>query len=1021
MKKILMSACLCFALGQMQTYAQVNGGKISYEVTQEVPLADFLSSLQSRTNVKIHFNKEDLKDINISPVDFKDESLADIGDYLSTNLPVNVDFTNGEMYVSNLFGNGIYGIGNNIALDGLVVTALGIKREEKALSYNVQKVNNEELTRVKDANFVNTLNGKVAGVQIQRSAAGVGGATKVVMRGAKSLVGDNNVLYVVDGMPLTNDSRSAGGRYGKPGGGEGISDFNPEDIESISVLTGPSAAALYGASAANGVILITTKKGKEGKLNLSVSSNLEFSTPYIMPEFQNTYGNREGSFRSWGDKLSTPSSFNPKDFFSTGVNRTYAANLSVGTEKNQTYVSFASTNADGILPTNGYYRYNFGARNTAKFLNDKLHLDLSANYILQGDQNMISEGGYFNPLTSLYLFPRGESFEDVRAWERYNPTRGIYEVYWPYIVKQNGFTTENPYWIVNREMFQSKKHRYMLYSSLKYDITDWLNIVGRVRVDNTYTDVENKFSASTDRLFTNSIKGFYSNGKIENYQTYADFMANINKTFGDFNLVANIGTSYDDRQKPEIGIGGPLRYIPNLFSANNFDPNLSGTGGQKSRHTRNIAVFGSAELGYKSMLYLTLTGRNDWASQLVNSENPSIFYPSVGLSGVVSKMAKLPTFISFLKVRGSYTEVGSPITQLGVTPGTITYPLSPAAGLTPISTYPFPNFKAERTKSYEAGLNLKMFKNKFNLDLTLYHSNTYNQTFISNLPASSGYSGFYVQAGDVQNEGIELAVGLDQNFGEFNWNTNLTYTRNVNLIKELVRNYKNPVDGKLFNLDELYLKEQGNKFIREGDQISDVYVRGILSRDENGKLIEGKSGLYEIDRSQLIKIGHTTPDFSMGWNNQFSYKNFNLGFVINGNFGGIVNSSTQAQLDAFGVSKVTADARDNGGVNFKGTVYDAEKFYKTIGGEELMAYYTYDATNVRLQEASIGYTINGKKLLNNAVNRITLSLVGRNLWMIYNKAPFDPQLVASTGNYPGTEFFMTPSLRSFGFNVKIDF
>ncbi|MRI64474.1 SusC/RagA family TonB-linked outer membrane protein [Ornithobacterium rhinotracheale] len=1021
MKKILMSACLCFALGQMQTYAQVNEGKISYEVTQEVPLADFLSSLQSRTNVKIHFSKEDLKDIKIAPVNFSDESLADIGDYLSANLPVNVDFSDGEMYVSNLFGKGIYGIGNNVKLDNLVVTALGIKREEKALSYNVQQVKSEELTRVKDANFVNTLNGKVAGVQIQRSAAGVGGATKVVMRGAKSLVGDNNVLYVVDGMPLTNDSRAAGGRYGRPGGGEGISDFNPEDIESISVLTGPSAAALYGASAANGVILITTKKGKEGKLNLSLSSNLEFSTPYIMPEFQNTYGNTEGSYRSWGNKLDTPSRFDPKDFFSTGVNRTYSANLSVGTEKNQTYVSFASTNADGILPTNGYYRYNFGARNTAKFLDDKLHLDVSANYILQGDQNMISEGGYFNPLTSLYLFPRGESFEDVKAWERYNPTRGISEVYWPYIVKQTGFTTENPYWIVNREMFQSKKHRYMLYSSLKYDITDWLNVTGRVRVDNTYTNLENKFSASTDRLFAISAKGFYSNSKIENYQTYADFMANINKNFGDFNLVANIGTSYDDRQRPEIGIGGPLRYIPNLFSANNFDPNLSGTGGQKSRHTRNIAVFGSAELGYKSMLYLTLTGRNDWASQLVNSENPSIFYPSIGLSGVVSKMAKLPNFISFLKVRGSYTEVGSPITQLGVTPGTITYPLSPAAGLTPISTYPFPDFKAERTKSYEAGLNLKMFKNKFNLDLTLYHSNTYNQTFVSSLPASSGYSGFYVQAGDVQNEGIELAVGLDQNFGEFNWNTNLTYTRNINLIKELVRDYKNPIDGTLFNLNELYLKEQGNKYIREGDQISDVYVRGILSRDEDGNLIEGKSGLYEIDRSQLIKIGHTTPDFTIGWNNQFAYKNFNVGFVINGNFGGIVNSSTQAQLDAFGVSKVTAEARDNGGVNFKGKVYDAEKFYRTIGGEELMAYYTYDATNVRLQEASIGYSINGKKLLNNAVNRITLSLVGRNLWMIYNKAPFDPQLTASTGNYPGTEFFMTPSLRSFGFNVKVDF
>lgn len=1017
MKKTCMTLMLAFLVCQTPGYGQVNERNINYEISAPVSLAEFLSSLQEQTDVKINFNVADLKDFQIEQVSFSNSSIEDIADYLMENYTLNVELANGEMYVSDLFGESIYGTGNQVDLSTLVVTALGIKREERALSYNVQEIKSEELTRVKDANFMNTLTGKVAGVQINQSSAGIGGATKVVMRGAKSLVGDNNVLYVVDGMPMINPSRAASGRFASQGGGESISDFNPEDIESISVLTGPSAAALYGASAANGVILITTKKGKDGRMKLNLSSTTEFYRPFILPEFQNTYGNAPGSDRSWGDKLATPSTFDPKDFFQTGMNQTYSASLSVGTEKNQTYFSVATTTAEGIIPNNGYYRRNFTARNTANFLDNKLHLDVSGSYIMQGDQNMISEGGYFNPLTSLYLFPRGDDFNTIKAYERYNPARGINEVYWPYNVKRKLFTAENPYWIVNRELTQSHKNRYMFNSSLKYDFADWINITGRVRVDNIYNKIERKYYASTDKLFTNSDKGYYSASEEKNIQTYADLMLNVNKKINDFNLVANIGTSYDDRVGESIGIGGSLNLIPNLFSAANLDPKKSGVGGQSHRQTRNIALFGSAELGYKNMLYLTLTGRNDWASQLVNSKEPSIFYPSVGLSSIVSKMLDLPKVISFLKVRGSYTEVGSPITQLGVTPGTITYDLSPSAGLTPRSTYPFPDFKAERTKSYEGGLELKMFKNKLNFDLTLYRSNTYNQTFLSSLPPSSGYSGFYVQAGNVQNEGIELALGLDQSWNDFSWFTNFTYTRNVNLIKELVRGYTNPVDGSKFDLTELYIN---GALIKEGGSMGDIYTEGILRRDASGKLIEGNSGLFEIDRKQRIKIGKSTPDFTMGWNNQFGYKGFNLSFVVTGNFGGIVNSGTQAVLDAYGVSKATAEARDKGGVTIDGHTYDAEKYYSTIGGEELMGYYTYDATNVRLQEASLGYAFKGD-LFNNVINKLTISLVGRNLWMIYNKAPFDPQSTASTGTYRSTEFFMTPSLRSFGINAKIDF
>ena len=395
------------------------------------------------------------------------------------------------------------------ALDEVVVTALGIKRAEKALSYSVQQVKSDAINDVKDANFVNGLTGKVAGVSINRSSSGIGGATRVVMRGAKSIVGNNNVLYVVDGMPIGNPSKGEiNNDYSTPGGGEGISDFNPEDIESLSILTGPAAAALYGSSAANGVILINTKKGQEGKLKISISNNTEFMTPYVMPEFQNRYGNAKGSYKSWGEMLQQPSTFRPKDFFKTGANIMNAANFSVGNKNNQTFVSVATTNSTGIIPNNEYYRYNFTLRNTASMLNDKLHLDLGASYVLQGDQNMLSAGRYFNPLVPLYLFPRGEDFEAVKVYERYDTNRKFPIQEWSY--GDQGLNLENPYWIVNREMFVSKKKRYMFYANVKYDILSWLNIAGRIRVDNTNTTSERKLHASTIKLHAQSDKGAYN-------------------------------------------------------------------------------------------------------------------------------------------------------------------------------------------------------------------------------------------------------------------------------------------------------------------------------------------------------------------------------------------------------------------------------------------------------------------------------------------------------------------------------
>ena len=430
-------------------------------------------------------------------------------------------------------------------LGEVVVTALGIKRSEKALSYNVQKVGNEAITTVKSANFMNSLSGKVAGVNINASSAGMGGATRVVMRGPKSISQSNQALYVIDGIPVTGRSQGElkgdAMMYANQPGSEGIADINPEDIESISVLSGPAAAALYGSAAAQGVIMITTKKGKEGKVSVQISNSTQFAKPFVMPEFQHSYINRPGEVKTWGDKAESAfGAYDPKNFFNTGTNIQNNVSLTAGTDKNQTYLSVGTTNAKGIIPNNTYDRYNFAFRNTTSFLNDRMHFDFSFNYILERDKNLTAQGQWFNPLTSLYLFPRGESFDAIRMFEVYDPVRKIYVQNWNY---GDALKMQNPYWVAHRMNRTNKRSRYMVSGSLKYDILDWMNVTGRLRWDDAYTLQEDKRFASTLKLFAPSDYGFYGYDKINDQTLYGDLMLNINRTLGDFSISSNQGAS----------------------------------------------------------------------------------------------------------------------------------------------------------------------------------------------------------------------------------------------------------------------------------------------------------------------------------------------------------------------------------------------------------------------------------------------------------------------------------------------
>ena len=931
-----------------------------------------------------------------------------------------IGYTTKEVAVGNLSELTIELVSADKQLETVVVTALGIKRSQKALSYNVQEVKNDALTTVKDANFMNSLNGKVAGVNIQRSASGVGGATRVVMRGNKSISGDNNVLYVIDGVPIGNSADRGGDGSGFGSGrasGEGISSINPDDIESISVLTGPSAAALYGASAANGVILINTKKGAAGKLRVNFSSAVETASPFMLPKFQNTYGNAAGQYTSWGDKLATPSDYKVRDFYNRGVTFNNSFNFSVGTDKNQTYFSASAINAKGIVPNNKYHRYNASVRNTSKFLDDKLTLDVSASYVRDYANNMISYGAYFNPIVGAYLYPRGQNFDQEKYFERYDAQLGYYVQQWS--PGSMGMDVQNPYWVAYRNLHPETNDRYMLFGSLKYELNKQINFTGRVRLDNTYTERETKLYASTSSVFAKPL-GYYSADNSYFKQKYVDFMANYSNALSeDFHLTATLGTSYEEYDNKGQGFGGHLSLIPNKFIFANTNPLQSG-GSQSSSRKSNFAVFGSAELAWRNAVYLTLTGRTDKPSQLVGSVDPWIFYPSVGLSAVVTDLlpedvrASLRPALSFLKVRTSYTEVGSPIPFTGLTPGTITHSMR-SGKVEPFDYYPLPDLKAERTRSVELGIDSRWFGGALTFGATIYQSNTLNQLLETDLDPGTGYKKLYVQAGNVRNRGVEMTLGLNKKFGPVDYSTSVTATANRNKIIKLASGVKNPITGEVFDLTDI---AKGRFRLREGGELGDVYASERIKRDANGYVEYTPGQSLVTEPTEPYKLGSVNAKWNLGWKHGVSFKGFDLNVLFTARLGGIVISKTQAALDKFGVSQASADARDAGGINIgRGLTIAPQQYYDAV--YNLDSYYVYSATNVRLQELSLSYNL-PKSILGKTFKNVGVSLYATNLWMIYNKAPYDPELTGSTGTFgQGYDYFMLPSQRTIGASIKL--
>ena len=921
---------------------------------------------------------------------------------------------------------------NTVMLDNVIITALGLEKKEASLAYSIQKVKGEELTRMKEVNMITALAGKAAGVQINKNSSGIGGSAKVSLRGIRSASGDNQPLYVIDGVPMLNigteQAYSAIGGTANAGnrdGGDGISNLNPEDVESISILKGAPAAALYGSQAANGVILITTKKGNTaGQRNIYFSTGLTFDKAFSLPKMQNCYGVSD-VVDSWGEKAYLPTSNELNDFFRTGLTSITSVSVNYGNEKIQTYFSYANTTGRGIVDKNQLTKHNINLRETAVMFNQRLKLDGNVNVMRQIVKNKpVSGGFYMNPLVGLYRFPRGEDLSYYKDnYEIYDPERKLGIQNWHTFTED---FEQNPYWIQNRIQSKETRMRSIISLSANLRINSWLTVQARGSVDYISDKMRQKFYASTAPALCGA-NGRYIEMDYQETLIYGDVMAMGKRKWEDFTLDVAIGGSINDKNVNSTRYdskNASLKYA-NVFNLANIVMNGSASIDQKIDSRRQLqSVFGTAQVGYQDKVFLDLTARNDWASTLAytSHEKSGFFYPSAGLSFLIDKWIQLPEWISFAKLRGTYSKVGNDIPQF------ITNSVShiTAGGeLQANDAAPFKEMEPEMTHSVEVGTEWRFFQSRLGFNLTYYRTNTHNQFF--KLPALAGdmYAYRYVNAGDIQNRGWELTVDATPVLTpDFTWKTSLNFSSNRNKIKELHEELKELVYGP-----SSFSSSYAMKLVK-GGSIGDIYGKAFV-RDAEGNIVyqtEGDhKGLPAVEgEGNTIKVGNANPRFIMGWNHTFSYKGFSLYFLLDWRYGGKILSQTQAEMDLYGVSQVTALARDRGYVTLEGQQIDNVKgFYKNIAGGRagVTEYYMYDATNLRLREVSLNYTFPKKWMQKTKVLKdLQLAFVARNLCFLYKKAPFDPDLVLSTGNdNQGIEVFGMPTTRSLGFTVKCEF
>ncbi len=908
------------------------------------------------------------------------------------------------------------------SIDEVVVTALGIKREKKTLTYSTQDVNMDGLSTIKDVSLGNALAGKIAGVSITAStgASGVSGDPRIIIRGNRSIQNNNQPLIVVDGVP-----------YSSSGGG--LSSINPDDVESMNVLKGPAASALYGSSANNGVIVVTTKSGKKGEPRIEVNSVSNFDLPYLYPKFQNVYGqgasdvySSSASYTSWGPKMTgqtvtnylgesvslDPQPDNYKDLFSVGYNLTNSFSYSAGNEKTSTYFSYSNTMAKGILEDNKMVRHNFNLRLKAELI-DKLSLDFRMTFFRQQLQDKPKTGdNLFSPMFQLMKMPRSMRTSDIQNGSYINENFEKKQNTWA----PNSTDNINPYWAMEGYEAPSTSNTVNSFAILRYDFTDYLYL--QLRGGMRYGNNDSEEKTYWDTEYINSGQGEYYTAFSKSQNINADFLLSFDKKVSeDFQIGLSVGGEIIDSQsrKQESEAGG-------LTTENKFalDYAMNPSTEDSESRVQKQSVYGMGRIGFRNYLFLDFTARNDWSSTL--PEPHSYFYPSVGLSGVVTDMVELPDAISFLKFRGSYAEVGNDASYASILQTFSSTAYGPVGMFTPSAVKVASELIPENTKSWEAGVDLKFIDNRLGIDFTWYKSNTYNQLVRVTTPPTSGYSQGWINAGNIQNKGVELmlyATPIETH--DFSWDVSLNFAKNNNEVIELT----DLLDE--YEIDSPNLSV-GETWIVKGRPYGEIYTVGF-QRNDNGELIVDALGKPKLMTEADLYLGNFNYDWTSGITNNVSYKNWNLSFLIDLNYGGVRQSASEAWMDYCGTSENSLMGREDGivldGVTEDGavntTVVKAEDYFMTIGGRinhgsgEL---YNHSATNSRLRELSLGYTF---PLRSQVVKSLRVSAVGRNLFYIYNGCSwFDPDVSYDVGrNGQGAESAFLPGTRTLGLNIKV--
>ena len=949
-------------------------------------------------------------------------------------------------YVSQKFTVGTQTIINvtlteGVALSEIVVTALGISREKKSLTYAAQTIQGGQLTQVRDANFANTLQGKVAGLVVTNASSGVGGATRVNLRGNRSIQSSNNALFVIDGVPVDNSTPGqVGNDFGGYNGSDGVANINPDDIESISVLKGAAASVLYGSRAANGVILITTKKGGAGAISVDVNSGAIFDATITFPYLHNEYGQGIGGVfgarasGSWGPKMNnqavtdwtgksqnmTPQPNNISDFFQLGSSFNNSVGIKGGTDKVQSYFSFTNNQAAGVVPGNTLDRNTVNLRISTN-LSKKFSTDAKVTYVNQILNNKLRSGEESSEVMNLYKTPRSVRNVDMQNYESASGAPN----YWT-----SSSIYMNPYWTINRTSADEERTRTTGLVSATYNINDDMKVLARVSLDQ-YTDRgENTFYNNT-LLFAQaggSFQKYFRQVQERNAELLLIGNKKINSnlklsyTFG----IADLARKSDFTQTSANGL-----LVPNKFDLG-FARTLSVGTGFVERDLQS--VFGSVQVSLKDYLYLDVTTRNDWSSTLPAPH--SYFYPSLGLTAVLSDMIELPSFVSFAKLRGSYTRVGNDAAPYLLTQ-TYSFSQGGIGGfINRDGTQAIGDLKPELTTSVEFGFDGRFFDNRLGLDVTFYRTNSVNQLLSLPLAPASGFSNQYINAGDIQNSGVELTLtGSPVKKDDFSWDITLNYARNVNTIVSL-----HP-DIKQTFLSSGYGRTAG-VLVKEGGAYGDLYADG-WAQAPDGKFIMDASGKPVLTATQEF-LGNFNPKFTLGLNNAFSFGKMSVNVLIDARIGGVMTSGSDANLAFDGNAAYTTAYREGGwvipGVVKNGESYtpnttpiNAETFWTTVsnGRYSWGQLFTYDATNVRIREAAVGYdfTVN-----NSFVKKAKLSIVARNLFFLAKgnaimdipgvptrKMWFDPDVNLGAGNYQGIEYGTLPSARSIGLNLNLSF